>query len=140
MPRRAGWIEKRLENWSFRLTSEIEKVLLDTTEGLLGTFQRVGVSQREIARRIDKTEAYVSRALRGTQNLTLKTICTLALAAGHRPSIRFEPVQEIEAEWSTPSIRLPTVASPRVPPVAINYSAQKDLSRPIGGDGKALAA
>ena len=41
-----------------------------------------GMSQKELAQRLGKTETEVSRWLSGTHNLTLSTICKISAALG----------------------------------------------------------
>ena len=41
-----------------------------------------GMSQKELAQRLGKTETEVSRWLSGTHNLTLSTICKISTALG----------------------------------------------------------
>lgn len=41
-----------------------------------------GMTQKELARRLGKTETEVSRWLSGTHNLTLSTICKISAALG----------------------------------------------------------
>ena len=60
-----------------------------------------GMSQKEFAKLIGKTETEVSRWLSGTHNLTVATICKIS-AALHENIIRvsgrsYEPTHELEA-------------------------------------------
>lgn len=65
-----------------------------------------GMSQKDLAHRLGKTETEVSRWLSGTHNLTLATICKISSALGtdvikvtdgsHYPAYEFEPVVAAE--------------------------------------------
>ena len=59
-----------------------------------------GMTQKDLARRLGKTETEVSRWLSGTHNLTLATICKISTALGEdvvkvadRP---YQPICELE--------------------------------------------
>ena len=57
----------RLElDLSFSIADKIDKIL-----------QRKGMTQKEFAKRMNKTEAEVSRWLSGTHNFTLKTLAKI---------------------------------------------------------------
>ena len=65
-----------------------------------------GMSQKDLAHRLGKTETEVSRWLSGTHNLTLATICKISSALGtdvikvvdgsRYPAYEFEPVVAAE--------------------------------------------
>ena len=66
-----------------------------------------GMSQKEFARLMGKTETEVSRWLSGTHNLTLATICKISAALGedvirvtdYTPAYRFEPMIATELAY-----------------------------------------
>ena len=55
-----------------------------------------GMTQKELAHRLGKTETEVSRWLSGTHNLTLSTICKISAALGEE--IVTIPRKELEPE------------------------------------------
>jgi transcriptional regulator with XRE-family HTH domain len=57
-----------------------------------------GMSQKDLARRLGKTETEVSRWLSGTHNLTLSTICKISAALGEE--IVIVPKQVLEPEFA----------------------------------------
>src|SRR3990172_3535844 len=57
-----------------------EVQILNFTESVFEQMQRRGISQAELARRLGKSEAYVSKILRGTANFTLKSMDKIARA------------------------------------------------------------
>lgn len=61
------WIEKALVDFSFNL----HEVMADK-----------GISKAEFARKIGKSNAYVTKALRGDENFTIKTMVKFARALG----------------------------------------------------------
>lgn len=64
----------RLElDLSFSIADKIDKIL-----------QRKGMTQKEFAKRMNKTEAEVSRWLSGTHNFTLKTLAKITFVLGEK--------------------------------------------------------
>ena len=64
----------RLElDLSFSIADKIDKIL-----------QRKGMTQKEFAKRMNKTEAEVSRWLSGTHNFTLKTLAKITSVLGEK--------------------------------------------------------
>ena len=55
-----------------------------------------GMTQKELAKRLGKTETEVSRWLSGTHNLTLSTVCKISTALGEE--IVTVPKKEMEPE------------------------------------------
>lgn len=56
---------------SFQIVDRIHDVL-----------EEYGLKQRDLARRLNKTEAEISKWMRGTHNFTLETICAIEEALG----------------------------------------------------------
>lgn len=65
------------------------KIATADTLGML--VDDLGITRAELARRLGKSEAWVSKALSGSQNLTLRSISRLAHALGTRPDFRLRP-------------------------------------------------
>lgn len=57
-----------------------------------------GMTQKELAQKLGKTETEVSRWLSGTHNLTLSTICKISAALGEE--IVIVPKQALEPEFA----------------------------------------
>lgn len=57
-----------------------------------------GMTQKDLAQRLGKTETEVSRWLSGTHNLTLSTICKISAALGEDIVTVPKPVLEPEPE------------------------------------------
>ena len=55
-----------------------------------------GMTQKELAQRLGKTETEVSRWLSGTHNMTLSTVCKISTALGEE--IVTVPKRELEPE------------------------------------------
>jgi transcriptional regulator with XRE-family HTH domain len=55
------------------------------------------VTQDELAAKLDADKGLISKRIRGSKNLTLKTLSFMATALGCRLSIRFVPYEEVAA-------------------------------------------
>jgi transcriptional regulator with XRE-family HTH domain len=64
-----------------------ELAALDYTSALWVAMRRGDVSQVELANRIGKKPAYISRVLNGAPNITIRTMVEMALALGMRVQI-----------------------------------------------------
>ena len=62
---------KKEVDWSFAIADKIEE-----------TLQEKQISHKELAKRMGKTEAEVSRWVGGTHNFTLRTIAKISTALG----------------------------------------------------------
>lgn len=69
-----------------RRTYEEELLLGEATENLTALLRSLGISQRELARRLGVSEARVSQIVSGAENLTLRSLAALGWALG----VRFE--------------------------------------------------
>ncbi|HXF30135.1 MAG TPA: helix-turn-helix transcriptional regulator [Solirubrobacterales bacterium] len=67
-----------------RLVFEQERLFSDTIETLAGLAKEQGISQRELARRVGRNQAQISRLLGGADNANLKTLARIAWALGIR--------------------------------------------------------
>lgn len=64
---------------------ELKKQLMYSdliAEKLLRLLKNQGMTQRDLAKRLGKTEAEVSRWLDGTHNFTLRTLAVISIALG----------------------------------------------------------
>jgi transcriptional regulator with XRE-family HTH domain len=56
---------------------------------------KAGLTQEQLAERMDAKQAFVARLEGGNQNTTIKTLERLAAATGLRLTIRFEPEEKL---------------------------------------------
>lgn len=56
-----------------------------------GYMQEKGITQKELAKKLGVSDAYVSQILNGKFNFTLKKLIELGLAIGKIPKIKFVP-------------------------------------------------
>lgn len=73
-----------VEAASSRRLLEQESLILEATELLSDLMASEGITKSELARRLGRSRAYVTQALRGQRNLTLRTLADLAGAVGYR--------------------------------------------------------
>jgi len=73
-----------LHDPEIRRTYEEELMVGEATETLGALIQELGISQRELANRLDLSESRVSQVLNGGANLTLKSLAAFGWALGLR--------------------------------------------------------
>ena len=90
-----------------RRSFEEELLFGEATETLAALVNELGISQRELARRLSVSESRVSQILSGTHNLTLRTLASLGWALG----VRFA----LEPEVLRDRLGTPAVGDPEAP-------------------------
>ena len=70
-----------------------ELAILEFTEELVRAMEHAGVSRSELARRIDRSPAYITKLLRGSANFTLASMTKLALALDMELKLNLVPAQ-----------------------------------------------
>lgn len=64
-------------------------------EAMQKQFRNSGLTQHDIARRIGKAPAFISRCLSGQQNMTMRTLHDIARALGCRVEVSLVPLAEL---------------------------------------------
>lgn len=59
---------------------QVEKLILHFTEEVVATMKERNLSQADLARKLDKSPAYVSKMLAGETNFTLRSLVRIARA------------------------------------------------------------
>lgn len=77
-----GWVERKVAEWEVDPDFILEGVLLAVNERICELMQEKEISRAELARRLGKSRAYVTRLLNGQPNVTLKTLIQIAVALG----------------------------------------------------------
>ncbi len=70
---------------------KVDAAALEFVDELVRCMREAGVNQAEVARRLDTSEPYVSKVLRGDANFTLATMVKLAAAVGHDVHVQLAP-------------------------------------------------
>jgi transcriptional regulator with XRE-family HTH domain len=77
-----------------RLVYESERLFSQAIETIAGMLESQGVSQRELAARINRDDAQISRLLRGADNTSLKSLARLAYGLGFRFALVPLPLED----------------------------------------------
>lgn len=75
-----------------------EELILEVTEVLSQALEKEGITKKDLAERLGKTQGFVSQILAGGRNLTLRTIADVADALECRIRIRCEKTRQMEKE------------------------------------------
>ena len=67
-----------------------ERLILEVTESVARALEDGCITETELARRLGRTRSYVSKALDGRKNLTLRTIADITAALALRASFRLD--------------------------------------------------
>ena len=77
-----NWFDKQLAEWDTNPDFILEGLLIEATERICELMDKHDISRAELARRLGKSRAYVTRLLNGQPNMTLKTLTQIAVALG----------------------------------------------------------
>ena len=81
MKNKNEWFDNKLKSVPSDISEEV-RLSADVISRLDYVLKTKGISQRELARRMGRSEAVISRWTTGFPNLTLKTISELSTALG----------------------------------------------------------
>ncbi len=73
---------------------EEERACVDVTVLLTELMRRKAVTRSELARRLNKSKAYVTQLLDGTTNMTIRTIAGVLFHLGHRLHVESVPMAD----------------------------------------------
>jgi predicted DNA-binding protein (UPF0251 family) len=77
-----SWFDRKHATPRQQLLFEQERAVLLATEETLRLMGREGITKAALARRLGKSKAYVTQALSGGRNMTLRTLAEFAWACG----------------------------------------------------------
>ena len=69
----------------------LEGLLIDINEQLVGEMERKKITRTQLAKQLNCSNAYITKLLNGTENLTLKKLLEVALALGKEIDIALKP-------------------------------------------------
>ncbi|MBI2113578.1 MAG: helix-turn-helix transcriptional regulator [candidate division NC10 bacterium] len=78
-----SWFESKHVTPRQRLLFEQERAVLLATEELLKLMEREGISKANLAKALGKSKAYITQALSGGRNMTIRTLAAFAWACHH---------------------------------------------------------
>ncbi|ADE57070.1 MAG: helix-turn-helix domain-containing protein [Aminobacterium colombiense] len=74
----------------------MEDLRLDFLNSLIATIEAKGISQKELGKRLGKSEAYISKVINSnSSNFTLKTMIQLCLALDSKISLKIEDIEPV---------------------------------------------
>jgi transcriptional regulator with XRE-family HTH domain len=79
---RAETYRKFIERVEATIDYKVDVAALEFVDELVRSMRQAGVNQAELARRLNASEAYVSKVMRADANFTLATMVKLATAVG----------------------------------------------------------
>lgn len=74
-----------------------EEVLLEATEELYSALLEANISKSELAEKLDKKPAFISKLFRGSHNMTLKTLAEVAFVLDKK--VKLQLVNQSKAKW-----------------------------------------
>lgn len=86
------WIKDVLATPEGVKTYERERVLVDATESICEVMQRLAVSRKDLADRLEVTPANITQILSGSRNLTLGLLSDVFVALGRSLKIEHVPL------------------------------------------------
>jgi transcriptional regulator with XRE-family HTH domain len=87
--------EKWLKNPRYATEHAALEPEFKITAAIIDARTKAGLTQEQLAERMDTKQAFVARLEGGNQNTTIKTLERLAAATGLRLTIRFEPEEKL---------------------------------------------
>jgi hypothetical protein len=70
-----------------------EDFILDATEAIWGEMRRRGIRKSDLAETLGVSKAYITQALDGGRNLTLRSLADFAWALDCEPQVMFAPAE-----------------------------------------------
>jgi transcriptional regulator with XRE-family HTH domain len=98
------YFEEDMKRWEDDPMSRTEEALILLNEEICAIMEEKGISRSELARRLGKTRAYVTKILNGVPNLTIETLTRISLALGAKLEIKMTPLSESIEEEHVPMV------------------------------------
>jgi transcriptional regulator with XRE-family HTH domain len=76
----SDWAKERIEKIKDHPKYMATKLMIEITEQFCNRMKELGISQRELAKRIGKSQPYVAKMMNNGANMTLETIAMFANA------------------------------------------------------------
>jgi len=88
----ATWITELSKDEEGRRLLEQERLILEVTESIANVMEEHGISRAELAKRLGKSPAFVTKLLRGDNNFTLRTLSDVFFAMDYGARLTLGPV------------------------------------------------
>lgn len=117
------WFEKKHTTPREQQTFEEERAVLLATEEILRLMEKEGITKVNLAKALGKSKAYVTQALSGGRNMTLRTLAAFAWACGYSirglDLVRVEmPTIVLDGERCKTQVRWPRLSLVQAQPAA----------------------
>jgi transcriptional regulator with XRE-family HTH domain len=87
-----SWISELAMDEDGRRLLEQERLILEVTESIANVMDEHGVSRAELAKRLGKSPAFVTKLLRGNNNFTLRTLSDVFFSLDYGARLTLGPV------------------------------------------------
>jgi hypothetical protein len=91
-----SWLAAQLSDMETRRQYERERLVVATANQIGQMMRDLELSRAELAKRLDRSRAYVTQVLAGDRNLTLRSLSDLGWAMGQRVELQFSPLSSLE--------------------------------------------
>lgn len=88
-PSAAQEFKEMLASAESRIDFKIDAAKLELSEQIYNAMEECGVTEAELARRLDVSRAYVNKVLKGTANLTIESLVKIGAAIGRDLNVKF---------------------------------------------------
>lgn len=131
-----SWADSVVDSSDSKRALVQESAILGVTELICRLMEELGVSKAELARRLDKSRAYVTQILDGRSNLTVRSIADVLWALGSELKVNTMCSDEATNRADTGATRSdvkfvlrgdwPVAPRPQVPDCDPNEGVQQD--------------
>lgn len=136
----ATWINELSKDEDGRRLLEQERLILEVTESIATVMEEHGISRAELAKRLGKTPAFVTKLLRGDNNFTLRTLSDVFFAMDYGARLTLGPVGQ-DAMPHDGAETEPLVFSPQSwARPAIGWSSERPVFSGTASDDGGMAA
>lgn len=77
-----------------------DELIYNVTEDILVLLEDMNISKKELARRLGKSQSYVTQTLSGSRNMTLSSLSDICFALGKKVGVNILNSKEIKVESS----------------------------------------
>lgn len=95
----SGSFKKLFAQIEQTLSFQKEKTRIDFTIELQGLMEKTSITRADLARKLNKSNAYITQILRGERNFTIDTMVELADALDSKLTIHFSSKGEKTVDW-----------------------------------------
>lgn len=96
----ATWITELENDEEGRRLLEQERLILEVTESIANLMEEHRISRSDLAQRLGKSPAFVTKLLRGDNNFTLRTLSDVFFAMDHAARLTLGPVGAVASPYA----------------------------------------